>query len=134
MFESTATVRYGPDIRIIAEVDQGISDFYRSLIPKYYYANPMRYMAHITIVRTNKESPTDLKAWGKYEGLQIKFQYKSYIHFDGTYFWLNAYSEDIGAIRKELGLPIFRDDRAFGGVLRQEYHITIANTKEQKVF
>ena len=40
-----------------------------------------------------------------------------------------CYSSEIEEIRLELGLPRFRDDREFGGVLRQAYHITIANTK-----
>lgn len=130
MFESEATVRYGPGIRVIAEVDQGISDFYRSLIPKYYYANPQKYRAHITIVRTNKEFPL-MDNWGKHEGKKILFQYDSYIHFDGLIFWLDAYSKDIGRIRQELGLPEYRDDRAYNGVLRDAYHISIANIKDQ---
>lgn len=129
MYESKAIVHYGPDIRVIAEIDQNISDYYRSLIPKYYYAVPQRYRSHITIVRTKKESPSKLEFWGKHQGRQITFHYESYIYFDGTFFWLNAYSEEIGEIRQELGLPKYRDDRAFGGVLRNEYHITIANVK-----
>lgn len=131
MFESKAIVRYGPDIRVIAEIDQAISDYYRSLIPKYYYAAGQRYKSHITIVRTKKETPTNLQFWGKHEGRVITFQYDSYIHFEGKYFWLNCYSDEIGEIREELGLPKFRDDRAFGGLLRNEYHITIANIKKE---
>lgn len=130
LHESRAIVRYGPDIRVIAEIDQSICDYYRSLIPKYFNAIGQRYGAHITIVRTHKETPTILDYWGKHEGRVICFQYASCIHFDGRYFWLNAYSEEIGEIRKELGLPKFRDDSVFGGVVRSEYHITIANIKK----
>lgn len=131
MYESQAIIKYGPNIRVIAEIDQNIGDYYRSLIPKYYYARGLRYQSHITIVRTNKETPTKMEFWGKHEGRVISFQYDPYIHFDRTYFWLNAYSEEIGEIREELGLSKFRDDRAFGGVLRNEYHITIANIKKE---
>lgn len=130
MHQAIATIKYGPDLKVCAIVDQGISDFYRSLIPKYYYPNRQKHAAHITVVRSGKEAPTKLEHWGKYEGLQIEFEYDSFIHFDGKYFWLNAYSETIGKIREELGLPKYRDDRHFGGVLRSEYHITIANVKE----
>jgi|688.fasta_scaffold08426_15 hypothetical protein len=129
MFESQGIIHYGPDIRLIAEIDQGIGDFYRSLIPKYYYAKSLRYKSHITIVRTGKETPTNLDLWGRHEGRQITFQYDSYIHFDGVMFWLDAYSQEIGEIRQELGLPEYRDDRAYGGVLRTAYHISIANVK-----
>lgn len=129
MFEAKGIVAYGPDIRVVARIDQGISDFYRSLIPKYYYAKPQRYRSHITIVRTGKETPNKMDYWGKHEGREITFSYDPYIHFDGVIFWLDAYSKEIGEIRQELGLPEYRDDRAYGGVLRNAYHISIANVK-----
>jgi hypothetical protein len=129
MHASKAIVRYGPGLMAIAKIDQNISDFYRSLIPKYYNVKPQRYKAHITIVRFEKEKPLHLDLWGKYDGKTIDFIYDPDIQTDGVYFWLNAYSEEIGHIRQELGLPKFRDDTEFGGILRKEYHITIANTK-----
>lgn len=130
MQESQGIVNYGPGIRSILSIDQGISELYRSLIPKYYNVKPQKYKAHITIVRGGKEFPKNMEFWGKYEGKTIKFYYDTDIQTDGTYFWLNAQSEDIQKIREELGLSKFRDDRAFGGILRNEYHITIANIKE----
>lgn len=129
MYQSKATVIYGPEFRVIAQIDQGISDFYRSLIPKYFCAKPQKHRAHITIVRNKKEVPFCLENWGKYDSCVIDFEYHPCIHFDGTYFWLNAFSEDIGAIRESLGLSKYRDDRSYGGVMRNEYHITIANVK-----
>jgi hypothetical protein len=130
MYESSGLIQYGPGIRAIAIIDQGISDFYRSLIPKYYNAKPQKYKSHITIVRNGKEYPLNMNCWGKYDGCTIKFLYDPEIKTDGKYFWLDAQSEDIGKIRQELGLPFYRDDRYFGGVMRKEYHITIANTKD----
>lgn len=121
-YESTGTVFYGPGIRAVVEIDEGIINFYRSLIPKYYTIKPQKYKAHITIVRLNIEKPTNMEPWGKYEGEKIKFSYSPRIKNDLTYFWLDSYSEDIERIREELGLPKYRVDR-------QEYHITIANLK-----
>lgn len=129
MFQSNGILNYGPGLRAILIIDQGISDFYRSLIPKYYNAKPQKYRAHITVVRNYKETPTKLEFWEKYQGKTISFLYYNNIQTDGTYFWLNVQSEEIGNIREELGLPRFRDDRKFGGFLHNEYHVTIANVK-----
>jgi hypothetical protein len=134
MHESLGTLRYGPGIRIVVEIDRGIVDFYISLIPKYYNVKPQKYMPHITVIRTGKETPVNMQFWGNYEGQNIKFYYDNNIQTDGTYFWLNVQSDDIAKIRKELGLPHYRDDRNFGGNLHKEYHITIANIKDQLLF
>ena len=133
MFQTTAIVKYQSGPKAVAVIDQNISDYYRSLIPKYYYPNPQLYQAHITIVRTKKEVPANLDLWGKHEGRKILIDYDPYIYYVQPYFYLNAQSNEIGDIREELGLPRFRDDRAFGGVLRYEYHITIANTKQNGI-
>lgn len=130
LFLSSAIVKYGPGIKVIAEIDQGISEYYRNLIPKYYCVKSQAYSAHITIVRLNKETPTNLENWLKYDGKKISYYYNPIIQNDDNYFWLDAYSEEIGDIREELGLPRFRDDTLFGGVKRKEYHITIGNCKK----
>jgi hypothetical protein len=132
MYSSKATIKYKNNIQVVAELDQNISDYYRSLIPKYYYAKPQKAPAHITIVRKNKETPTKMEFWGKHEGRIITFQYEPIIQTDGIYFWMNAYISEIGYIRQELGLPQYRDDRLYGGIQRNEYHITIANTKAKQ--
>ena len=129
VFEGKAVVKYGPGLKVIAEIDQGISDYYRSLIPKYYNVKPQAYKAHITIVRLNKETPTNLENWGKHEGRTISFKYDPNIHTAGKYFVIDAYSDEIGDVREELGLPRFRDDTAFGGEKYDRYHISIGNTK-----
>lgn len=124
MHTSTGVLNYGPGIRIIVSIDQGIADYYRSLIPKYYYVQPQKYRAHITVVRTNKETPTKFTAWGKHRDQKIAFQYDPYINCDGKYWFLDATSEQIGDIREELGLPRFRfSDRGC-------YHISIGNCKD----
>lgn len=129
LYKSNAIVQYGPKLKAIAIIDQNISDYYRKLIPKYKNAKSQAYKAHITIVRLNKEIPLNMEFWGKYENKNIVFEYNPIVQNDENYYWLDAYSEDISKIRKELGLPEYRDDTKFGGLKRSSYHITIANTK-----
>jgi hypothetical protein len=57
MFSSTGNLHYGPGIRIIVSIDQGIVDYYRNLIPKHYSVQPQKYGAHVTVVRTGIEQP-----------------------------------------------------------------------------
>jgi hypothetical protein len=127
MFNAKGIIQYGPGLRVVAWVDQGIADFYRSLIPKYYFVQPQKYPAHITVVRLSKESAKNMEVWNKYEGEEVPIQYGNEIGFDGIYYYLNVMSDRIGAIREELGLPRFR----FGdlGADRCCYHITIGNCK-----
>ena len=129
LFHDKGIFRYGPGVRAIVEVDQGISDYYRKLIPKYYYVQSQMYKAHITVVRTEKESPKNMNVWGKYEGEEIPFTYDNHVYNDANYWYLNVQSDRIGDIREELGLPRFR----FGeiGSNRNGYHITIANNKNK---
>ena len=127
MYSAHGLINYGPGIRVIATIDQGISDFYRNLIPKYYQVQPQKYSAHITIVRTDKESPKKLEFWNKYQGEKLSFEYSPKIHFDGSYWYLNVWSQQIGDIREELGLPRFR----FQEMSSKDgcYHISIGNSK-----
>lgn len=130
MFKASGPLRYGPGIRMIVEVEQGIADYYRKMIPKYYYVQPQMYNAHITVVRTAKETPQNMSVWGKYEGEIIPFTYENEILTNGIYWYLNVQSNRIGYIREELGLPRFR----FGdlGSDKKCYHITIGNVKNER--
>lgn len=129
LYESKATIKYGPDLQIVALIDESICQYYRSLIPKYYYPKPPLHKPHITIVRLKKEIPINLDCWNKYEGKEIYFSYCPLINFSGKYFWLDAQSQEIGDIREELGLTRFRDDKSHQGWAFNSYHITIANIK-----
>ncbi len=117
---------------LVAEVDQGIVEFYRSLIPKYLGVNKPRYKAHITVVRSYKEVPKDFTAWKKHQGETINFKYNSYIHNNTNqdnkmYYWLNALSIDLEDIREELGLTnqFFNDELPKG--YKKFFHITLGN-------
>lgn len=129
--ESIGVLRYSFDTghKLIVEVDQEISNFYRSLIPKFYSTNRPRYPAHITVVRSVKESPTNLEFWGKYEGEEINFVYSPIIHQDDVYFWLNAFCNKLEDIRSELGLSAVSQWTLPPSGFRRCFHITIANQK-----
>src|SRR5687767_5811035 len=89
--------------KLIVEVDQNISDYYRSLIPKYHYVQPQKYPAHISVIR--HEVPVHLEHWGKYEGEEICFCYNPIIRHGKVYWWLDVHSNRLREIRNELGLP-----------------------------
>lgn len=126
-WESEGRLEYGPGLRAVVWVDQEISNLYRKLIPKYYYAQPQLYNAHITVVRLRLETAKNMDVWNRYNLETVPFIYDTEVHFDGTYFYLNVQSEKIGDIREELGLPRFR----FGelGADKRCYHISIGNVK-----
>lgn len=118
MFEAKGVFRYEPGVARVV-VDQGIADFYRSLIPKSLPSNPTRYPAHISVIRN--ESP-NLELWNKYEGKIIHFTYSNQIFDNDTYYWLHVDCDELSKIRSELGLPPMP-------WWDNEYHITIANKK-----
>lgn len=132
MFSSSGVLQYGPGMRAVIWADQGISDLYRKLIPKYYYAQPQMYPAHITVVRSGREDVKNMDKWQKYEGELVPFEYDGYVNFDKPYFYLDIKSNRLGDIREELGLPRFR----FGelGARGGRYHLTIANVKNYGPF
>lgn len=101
-------------------LDPEIIRYYRSLVPKARQVQPPMYPTHISVVRLFEVyNPTN---WKKHEGLQIDIVYGGVIYNDDTYYWLNAWSDDIGDIREELGLNRIRQPY-------DSYHITIGNTK-----
>ena len=111
--------------KIILEVDQGIADYYRSTIPKYFKVNKPLYGAHISVVR--KEN-VNMNYWNKYNLKEIEFEYRNYIYNDELYWWLNSYSKELEDIRIELGLTGTSDiTKSPDG--RHKFHITIANNK-----
>ena len=121
MIKSHGVLQYGPDIRSAVIIDQQIAAYYLNLVPKYYSAQPQMYPAHITVVRFGIEIPQNMSAWGKYSGSIIEFEYVPQVEMSRVYFYLNAFSDQIGDIREELGLPRFR--------FSDHYHITIGNMK-----
>ena len=133
-FKSEGVLRYSNEggYRLVAEVDQGIADYYRSLIPSYLQVQKPRWPAHCTIVRPGKEFPKRLDYWGSYDGDIVVFNYDPFVQIDETYYWLNAWCDRFVEIRTELGLP--PKSRwtlpPSGGF--QCFHVTIANKKSRR--
>jgi len=130
LFESSGPLRYSCDkeygYKLIVEVDQDLSDYYRSLIPKWFDVDPQKYPAHISVIR--HEVPVNLEYWGAYEGEDVKFCYSPEVRRGKVYWWLNAFSCRLREIRRELGLPDHSEfSRPPDG--RHCYHITVGNSK-----
>ena|SRR5690606_16840890 len=104
---------------IVANLSHDFGRYYLSLLPKYLKVNGQRYTPHITIVRSF-ECPNKTK-WVSYNEQLITVVYEPLIKFDGTYYFLDCYSEEISRIRLEQGLERYR--------MYECYHITIGNTK-----
>lgn len=132
LHESKGVLQYrkeGNSYGVVVRADQGISDFYRSLIPKYFACNRQKYPAHITVVRIHRERPQNMKFWGLYDGLEIDFFYSSYIHEGSVYWWLNAFSTKLETIRQELGLPVTSQYTRPPDGYNKCFHLTIGNKK-----
>lgn len=111
---------------LVVDVDSGIVNLARALIPSYIKLNRQKYSPHITVVRN--EIPPNLDKWGLYDGKEIEFEYSSFVKSGLIYWWLNAYCDELRKIRVEQGLPPTSEltrppDDA------DCFHITIGNTK-----
>jgi hypothetical protein len=127
-FKAQGKLEYGPGIRAVVSVNEDIARYYRRLIPQYLNAKPQAHPAHLTVVRTAIEVPTNMEVWEKYYEEEVEFEYSNKIKFYYPYFFLDAWSLRIGDIREELGLSRFRIVHPFG--YKNCYHITIANVKD----
>lgn len=127
MFKSVGKLIYFENhYKLIVAVDNEISYYYRALIPKYLQVRKPMYSSHISVVRN--EVPPNLNRWGKYQGLEVNFEYESFIYNDELYYWLNAYSPILENVRVDLGLPnLSQYTRSPDG--KHKFHITIGNTK-----
>lgn len=106
--------------------DPGVAEFYRSLVPKTHKCQPGRFAPHVTVVRN--ELPPNMDKWGLYENKKVQFEYESYAWYDGTYWWLDCYSEFLEQVREELGLPKYAKwNMPPNG--KACFHMTIGNSK-----
>lgn len=117
--ESSGTLVFRKN-SIIVGIDHNIVEYYYNLIPKYYYAQRQMHKGHITVVRTNFESWPSSINW---TGRVVSFFYENKINFNGTYFFLDVFSDEIGKIRQSLGLTYNR-------WIFDRFHITVGNIKE----
>lgn len=130
---STGVLRYASDerakdLKLVVEIDPGIAETYRALVPKHYRASRPRFAPHISVVRHEIIPAGKMHLWGTHDGEARTFLYDSTIFHDETYFWLQVYSDILVAVREELGLPALSElarppDHA------ECFHTTIANRK-----
>jgi len=118
-FSSIGILRYRED-NLVVDVDSGIVDLARALVPKATYP-------HVSVVRYEK--PIILKNWGKHENAEVEFKYSTYVYNDEKYYWLQVLSPGLNNIRVELGLSMFSKwSKPPDG--HDCFHITIGNTKK----
>ena len=132
MFSSVGILSYVEDERgrqLILLIDQVISDYYRSLLPKYFYVQPQQWPAHITVVRRGLEVVSDLQFWGKHEGEKVEFFYDPVVREGTVYFWLNCFSKRLEEIRLELGLSVKSEYTIPPEPFIKVFHCTIGNKK-----
>jgi len=130
LYESKGILRYSivPLIKLTVDVDQGILDYYRAMLPKAVRLNLQRYNAHISVVR--KEIPPNMDVWGKHEGQEVDFQYENVVYNGAVYYWLNAFSKRLEEIRIELGLLVDSPFTRPPDGLAKTFHMTLGNTKQ----
>ena len=130
MLQVVGTLSYRPKTRLTVEVDESFSNFYRALLPKSICYNKPRWPAHVTVVRSEKETPYNMCYWGKYEGQEVILGYGPYVYIANNYLWLNVWCEFLSDIRRELGLPSkSRWTRPPITPPQECFHLTIANLK-----
>lgn len=126
MYTSIGKLSYH-DKKLVVEVDQEISDFYRSLIPKYLRVNQQRYGAHVSVVRN--ETPPNMEHWNKYQGDLVVLHYDGVIQNGEVYYWLNVFCTALEQIRVELGLPISSEFTRPPDGFSKCFHMTLGNCK-----
>jgi hypothetical protein len=132
MFLGKGKLHYNDEdgFRLVANVGQELSDYYRSLIPSYCRAKKPGWPAHITVVRPEKEIPPLIRYWDNYEGEEIELIYDSYILEGNGYYWLNCWSKRLETIRTELGLPNISKYSLMPTEFCKTFHITIGKYEE----
>ena len=127
-YNSIGILKYSDNpYKLIVEVDEEISRYYRYLVPKFINLKKQAFPAHISVVR--KEIPLNTEFWKKYNNIEINFIYENIIYNDNTYYWLNAFSPKLEKIRLELGLPNISDITCSPDK-KHKFHITIGNLKK----
>jgi hypothetical protein len=132
MHTSTGILRYSVEERVghklIVEIDPGIAETYRALVPKYVRLQRPRFAPHISVIRKERIPEDKLHLWGAHDGKPVEFSYDPTIYNDELYYWLRVYSAALKAVRKELGLDEL-SELARPPDLHDCFHTTIGNTK-----
>ncbi len=128
MYQISGIIQYY-NTWVLAWLPEDLDGYYRSLVPKAWYVKPPMNKPHISIVR--KFETPNREAWGKHEGQTIIVDVIPGVETDGTYYWLDCFSDEVGYIRRMLGLSTFREGDGFTDY--NCYHITIGNVKSNEI-
>lgn len=102
--------------------DKELGKYYRNL----FYLSKLKQLklqrpawdTHVTIVRN--EEPSNKELWGKYDGLEVEFDYVPIVNKTGPHYYFNMPDNDFFIkIRTELGLdpnPFFPWHMSFGNL------------------
>jgi len=125
MFTSTGILHYDPGKGLkhfdphwaLLLCDNEIARYYAWQLKKHgietHSNDKGLWKTHISVLKGDE--PPDFTSWGKYEGFEVEFHYSHIIRFDnGKHAWVDIFSEDLSAIRQELGF-----------VAKPWYHLTI---------
>jgi hypothetical protein len=125
MFTSTGILQYDPGKGLkhyepwwaLLLCDDEIARYYSWQLKKHgvevFPNNTGLWGTHVSVMKG--EVPPDVSAWGKYEGYEVEFHFSHLIRFEnGKHAWVDVYSEDLSAIREELGF-----------VFKPWYHLTV---------
>lgn len=102
---------------LVLNIDQGLVEYYRSLIPRYKGVSCQAHRAHITLIRSFE------RCWlcGIISG-EYNFVYSGEILFSFPYYYLRCWGSELNEIRRSWGLGDYR----FG---YSSFHITLGNVK-----
>ena len=116
MFTSTGILQYDPGRGLkhydpwwaLLVCDDQLSQYYAWQLKSYgvpvHPNDKGLWGTHVSVFKG--EVPPDNTAWGKYQGYEIEFHYNHLVRYDnGKHAWVDVYSEDLSAIREELGFP-----------------------------
>ncbi len=111
------------DGRLVLEVDPGIVEYARAVVPPHVRLNRQKHAPHVTVVSGSGDERLKL-----FDGVAVRFTYDPRIVEGEVYWWLRVRSAPLLRLREALGLP--RHDvhtRPPDG--SECFHITVGNVK-----
>jgi len=125
MFSSTGILHYDPGVGTknfdahwaILLCDDEIARYYAWFLKKrgveLFSNDKGLWKTHVSVLKGDE--PPNPTAWKKYEGYEVEFHYTHLVRYDnGKHAWVDVYSEELSAIRQELGF-----------VAKPWYHLTV---------
>ena len=90
---------------VILRCCDGLIGYHRRLVERRFgiRLNPPLFGAHISVVRG--EEPPAPDAWRRHHGRAVTFRHTHKVFTNGEFWWLYVRSDDLVAVREELGLP-----------------------------